>query len=189
MKRESNVRYILRLSLTLLVITSVMAALLAGVNAVTAPIIAAQTAEKTRQAIAEVLPGVTGYSQIDFTDDTGLVTRVYRETLSSGGNRYAVEVAPAGFGGSITMMVGVDTDGSVLGVRVIDHSETAGLGAVAAADSAAGQAFRDGFLGQTGSVTVTKDGGTVDALTGATITSRAVCQGVNAALTCAAGLS
>ena len=60
MKRESNVRYILRLSLTLLVITSVMAALLAGVTAVTAPIIAAQTAEKTRQAIAEVLPGVTG---------------------------------------------------------------------------------------------------------------------------------
>lgn len=189
MKRESNGRYILRLSLTLLIITSVMAALLAGVNAVTGPVIAARTAEKTRQAIAEVLPGVTGYSQIDFTDETGLVTRVYRESLSSGGYRYAVEVTPAGFGGTVTMLVGVGTDGSVLGVRIIDHSETVGLGAVAAADSAAGRAFRESFLGLTGTVAVTRDGSTVDALTGATVTSRAVCEGVSAALACVAGLS
>ena len=84
------------------------------------------------------------------------------------------------------MMVGVDNDGKVLGISIINQSETAGLGAVAAADTSAGEAFRDQFAGMSGSVSVTKDGGAVDALTGATITSRAVCSGVNAALACVA---
>ena len=58
----------------------------------------------------------------------------------------------------------------------------------AAADTDAGRAFRDQFVGMSGTVSVAKDGGEVDALTGATITSRAVCKGVNAALACAANL-
>jgi electron transport complex protein RnfG len=57
---------------------------------------------------------------------------------------------------------------------------------VAAAGTPAGEAFRGGFVGKTGSVSVTKDGGEVQAITGATITSRAVCVGVNAALECVA---
>lgn len=75
------------------------------------------------------------------------------------------------------MMVGVDNDGKVTGISIISHTETAGLGATAAADTDAGRAFRDQFIGMSGTVSVTKDGGEVDALTGATITSRAVCTG------------
>ena len=60
-----------------------------------------------------------------------------------------------------------------------------GLGAVAAAKNSAGEAFRGQFVGMSGQLAVTKDGGEVDALTGATITSRAICQGINAALACA----
>ena len=97
-------------------------------------------------------------------------------------------MAPAGFNGTVTMMVGVDNDGKVTGISIISHTETAGLGATAAADTDAGRAFRDQFIGMSGTVSVTKDGGEVDALTGATITSRAVCKGVNAALACAANL-
>ena len=99
-----------------------------------------------------------------------------------GESGYAVQVAPVGFDGAITMMVGVDFEGKVLGISVISHTETAGLGAVAAADTSAGENFRNGFEGKSGSVSVTKDGGEIAAITGATITSRAVCAGVNAAL-------
>ena len=86
------------------------------------------------------------------------------------------------------MMVGVDFAGKVLGISVISHTESAGLGAVAASSTSAGETFRDQFVGQFGSVLVSKDGGTVDAITNATITSRAICDGVNAALDCVAAL-
>ena len=99
-----------------------------------------------------------------------------------GENGYAVEVLPSGFDNTITMMVGVGFDGKVVGISVVSHTETAGLGAVAAAKTSAGESFRGQFVGTSGTVAVTKDGGTLDAITGATITSRAVCAGVNAAL-------
>ena len=79
-------------------------------------------------------------------------------------------------------MVGVDNDGKVLGISVISHTETAGLGAVAAAATSAGESFRGQFVGVSGEVSVAKDGGQIDAITGATITSRAVCAGVQSAL-------
>lgn len=181
MKTETNAGYIIRLAVTLLLITAVVAAALAGVNAVTAPKIAELNAQKTQSAIEAVLPG--GGEEIAFTDDTGLVSTVYQ-----GQSGYAVEVKPSGFNGTVTMMVGVDTSGKVLGISIVNHTETAGLGAVAAAETAAGNAFRGQFAGMSGSVSVTKDGGQVDALTGATITSRAVCTGVNAALSVVAKL-
>ena len=181
MKTESTLRYVLRLTLTLLVITSVVAVALAGVNSVTAPRIAQQQAEKTLQAIQAVLPG--GGESIPFQDDTGMVSQVYQ-----GEQGYAVQVAPPGFKGEIVMMVGVDNQGAVLGISIISHSETAGLGDIAAADSAAGEAFRGQFAGASGDIAVTKDGGGIDAITNATITSRAVCAGVSAALECVANL-
>lgn len=186
MKKRSAIGYILRISLTLLLITGVVAALLAGVNALTKDKIANANQEKTRKAIAEVLPGAGDVEEISFTDETGLVSKVYRP--KSGAAGYAVEVIPSGFGGEITMMVGIGNDGNVLGISIISHTETAGLGAVAAADNAAGQAFRNQFAGMGGQLSVNKDGGQVDALTGATITSRAIVDGVNAAVACVAAL-
>ena len=183
MKTESTVMYILRLALTLLAITAVVAAALAGVNSITAPAIADLNAEKTQKAIEAVLPG--GYDEeiTDYADATSLVSKVYK-----GANGYALEVKPSGFDNTITMMVGIDFEGKILGISVVSHTETAGLGAVAAAKTSAGEAFRSQFVGQSGSVLVSKDGGTMDAITGATITSRAICVGVNAALDVVAGL-
>ena len=183
MKTESNFKYILRLALTLLIITGCVAAALAGVNALTKPEIDRLNAEKTQKAIEAVLPG--GYeSQItDYADETKLVSKVYK-----GANGYAFEVTPGGFDNTITMMVGIGNDGKVLGISIGSHTETAGLGAVAAAKTSAGEQFRGQFAGKSGSVAVDKDGGEIGAITGATITSRAVCEGVNAALACAANL-
>ena len=181
MKKESSAAYIARLAITLLLITAVVAAGLACVNAVTAPEIEALNAQKTQTAIEAVLPG--GGEEIAFTDDSGIVSTIYK-----GQSGYAVEVTPAGFNGTVTMMVGVDNTGKVLGISVVNHTETAGLGAEAASQGAAGTAFRSQFTGMSGSVSVTKDGGQVDAITGATITSRAVCTVVSAALACVANM-
>ena len=133
MKTESNVAYIARLTITLLLITAVVAAALAAVNSVTAPKIQAINEQKTQTAIEAVLPG--GGEEIAFTDDTGLVSTVYK-----GQSGYAVEVTPSGFNGTVTMMVGVDNAGKVLGISVVNHTETAGLGAEAASQGAAGTA-------------------------------------------------
>ncbi|MBR5021077.1 MAG: RnfABCDGE type electron transport complex subunit G [Oscillospiraceae bacterium] len=182
-QNESIVMYVLRLAGTLLLITAVVAAALAGVNAVTAPVIEELNAAKTQEAISAVLPGGFDTEIADYADASGIVSKVYQ-----GANGYAVEVGPGGFDNTITMMVGIDNEGKVLGISVVNHTETAGLGAVAADGTPKGIAFREQFVGASGSVSVTKDGGTMDAITGATITSRAICVGVNAALDCVAGL-
>lgn len=178
-----TVKDIARLVLTLFLITAVVAGALAGVNAVTEARIARSNAEKKQQAIALVLPDAQDAEELPVKENDGGILAVYASPSG-----YAMEVETAGFGGTIDMMVGVSRDGKILGVSVISHGETPSLGANAAADNAAGRNFRKGFEGLTGSVSVTKDGGQVEALTSATITSRAVCAGVNAALAYAAGL-
>ena len=173
---KKNAFYVLRLALILLAITGCVAAALAGVNAITADRIAELQAEKTRQAVAKVLEGTP--EKMVLKGDTGIVRSAYKSEYG-----YAVEVAPGGFDGEIVMMVGVDLAGKVTGISVISQTETAGLGAEAAADNAKGNAFRAQFVGLgAGEAVMEKDGGTLDALTGATISSRAVAEGVNAAI-------
>lgn len=173
----STAKYIFKLVATLFVITALVAAALGGVNAITADRIEALNAEKINSAIAQVLPGEGSPKETPFTDATGTVKKVWK-----GEQGYAVQVEPNGFGGAITMMVGVSNEGKVLGVQVVSHTETPGLGAKAAGDGAVAIAFRNSFVGLSGNVTVSKDGGQADTLTGATITSRAVAAGVSAAL-------
>ena len=182
-QNESMVMYVLRLAGTLFLIAALVAVALAAVNGITAPAIAELNAQKTQEAISAVLPGGFDSEITDFADASGIVSKIYQ-----GEGGYAVEVGPGGFDNTITMMVGIDNEGKVLGISVVSHTETAGLGAVAAAGTPAGIAFRDQFVGASGTVTVTKDGGTMDAITGATITSRAICVGVSAALDVIAGL-
>ena len=182
MKTQSTALYVLRLTLTLLLITAFVAAALAGVNAITAPMIQAFNEQKTQAAIEAVLPG-GGQPVESFTDATGTVQAVYASDKG-----YAIQVAPSGFGGTIQMMVGIDKEGKVIAIDIIKHSETPGLGDIAGADNAKGEAFREQFSGLSGTLSVIKDGGTVDSITSATITSRAVVAGVNAALECAKNL-
>lgn len=178
MKTETNVKFILRLAITLFLISAITAGLLAAVNSITAPIIGELNRRKQTDAMAAVVPDAATAVRVDYTDPKGIVLEVYKTDSA-----YAVKVAaPGGFGGTIEMMVGVDQSGTVLGISVINHGETAGLGAVAADKSAKGEAFRGQFAGLSGTVAVKKDGGQVEAITGATISSRAVCSGVNAAL-------
>ncbi len=162
--------YILRLTLTLLLITAVVAGLLGLVNALTEDAIAAHTREKAEKAMQEVLPA-DSYEPIPAERDG--IAAAYRAADQG----YVVRVSTNGFGGAIDMMVGVGIDGRVTGVSIISHSETASLGANCTRDD-----FRAQFAGKTGGLSVSKDGGEIEALTGATVTSRAVTEGVNLAL-------
>lgn len=175
----SLTKYVVRLVGTLFAITACVALALAAVNMVTAPLIAQHKAGKIQQAMEKVLPDAVDLKEVEFTDHTGMVKRVYVSETGC-----VMEVAPSGFGGAITMMVGILQDGTVSGISIVSHTETAGLGSVAAAGNAAGEAFRGQFVGLSGDLKVDKDGGQIDSITSATITSRAVTEGVNAALEC-----
>ena len=95
---------------------------------------------------------------------------------------YCVEVQTPGFGGMINMVVGVDLDGKVTGVAVTDHKETLDMGTHALEDS-----YLSHFVGRSGTLRLTGPN-SVDVVSGATVTSKAIVSGVNQALGVVAGL-
>lgn len=166
----------LKLGFSLFLIAAVAAFVLALVNAVTAGTIAQHAEEKRQAAMASVMPGANVFSEMYNEDPTiDRISGAYSGTTFLG---YSVEVAPNGFGGAISLMVGVDGNGSVTGVSILDHGETAGLGA-----KAADPAFLNQYIGMSGSIAVNVGTNSIQAITGATITSKAVTQGINTALT------
>ena len=183
-KVDLDPRYIFRLTGILLAICAVVSLLLAVVNSATEPIITAMQAEKTAKAMAQVLqaeeydpvsvsvPGVTAVSE-----------------AKTGGKRvgHVVEVTTNGFGGAINMVVGVDADGAVTGVSVIKHTETGNIGTKVVGDSAVLGRFAGMSLDK-GEITVNSGANRFDGVTGATVSSKGVTAGVNAALAAVAQL-
>lgn len=156
----------------LTLICVVCSALLAGVYALTAAPIEKANADKLTGAISEVLPPFETLSEEKTVELSGK-TYSYYEVSDAEGNvlGYAVKAATGGFGGPVSLMVGVLPDGTVYNTKVLSHSETPGLGA-----KCTEPAFADQFKNLDPSVTslsVKKDGGDIDAITAATITSRA----------------
>ena len=171
-----NAKGVLKPAIILLLICGVAAGLLGVVASVTAGPIAYQNELATTNALAEVLPEGKSFDPIEMTDDlkTGTVASAYDAKNDAGETiGYVVEVTPSGFGGTIDIMVGVDLEGKVTGISILSMSESPGLGANASQES-----FRSQFVGLSAPIAVTKDGGTIVALTSATITSRAVSNGV-----------
>ncbi len=162
-------KYILKLTLVLLLITAVVAGLLGLVNDLTKDKIAENTAAKANTAMQTVLPS-DSYEKLEVSKEG--ITEAYKSEKG-----YVIRLNGNGFGGAIDMMVGVDLNGTVTGISVISHSETASLGAECTRED-----WRAQFVGTAGDLKVTKDGGTIDALTGATVTSRAVTEAVNRAV-------
>jgi electron transport complex protein RnfG len=91
----------------------------------------------------------------------------------------AVESTTGGFGGDLKVLVGFDTEGQILGYTLLEHAETPGLGAKA--DKWFQKGEKGDIIGKTPvePLTVSKDGGQVDAITASTITSRAFLLAVN----------
>ena len=161
----------LKLAGTLCIITFLAAALLGGVNAVTEDRIAENAVKKRDNAMKAILTSADSFTEINESLFEG----------SSDGETvgYCVTTdAPGGYGGDISMMVGFNVDGSIAGIEILSHGETAGLGANCTKDS-----FKSQFAGKTAPVATVKGAAASNnqfsAITGATITSRAVEKGVN----------
>lgn len=96
-------------------------------------------------------------------------------SVHKGETGFVIETVTAGYAGDITMLVGVSAEGKVTGLRIMDMSETYGLGWTALTDGE----FLAQFLNTAGDAAV---GENVDAVTGATVTSKAIARSVNAAV-------
>lgn len=184
---------ILMLVVVLGLITFVCALLLGVINSVTKDKIEQNGIETRNAAMSEIIPDAE-FTDVEVPADFAtpadknqpVVSGVYQATLDGAEAGCCVEVNPKGFGGALKMIVGINADGTVAGIKVTEASETPGLGAKAQSD----KNWVAQFAGQPadGSLAVSKDGGTINAITGATITSRAVTLGVNTAANCVASL-
>ena len=176
-KLESTLK---NMMLSLTCIAVVAAAALAGVNKLTEYRINAQKEAQKQAAISAVLPE---HARIAEAEEAGETT-IYRAYDAN--EQYvgaAVQTVTDGFGGKIKLMVGFDADNRIVDYAVLEQQETPGLGTHIVEwfkdESKPGQ----NILGRQadGKMTVSKDGGTVDAITAATISSRAFLSAVNAA--------
>ena len=149
-------------------------AILGGAYVLTKEPIAAAAAEKTNQAIAQVLPHFTS---VEYNAEGKYYTAMDEETLVG----YAIETTTVGFGGPLSLIVGVTPDGVVYNTSVLSHAETPGLGAKCTTDAKFMDQWR-GFDPSIKKLSVKKDGGDVDAITASTITSRAYTLAVENAL-------
>lgn len=150
----------------------ITALLLSCVNALTADKIAENIAREKADAIASIFPSADGNEQLNVTFEN--MSALYIVNSGSAAIGYAAEVTPLGFGGKMSLMVGVNFDGTLAGVKMISHSETPGLGNRAGAPEYLSQ-----YIGKNKQVLDT-DG--IDVITGSTVSSNAVLDGVNTAL-------
>ena len=165
---------ILKLALVLLAVSAIVAGVLGVINELTYPVIDAQKQAKTAEAFSAVLKA-DRFDEIEFSNpDFPTVLTVHKAE----GVGYVVTSKFSGAQGNITLAVGVDNDYKCTGISVIEHAETSGLGANAASTGEVGVKFREQFIGQDESIALANAGGSIDALTGATITSRAITEAV-----------
>ena len=177
--QNKNIIELALIPVKLLLICAAIALLVSFVNANTADIIAAYEEAKTNAALAEAFPEAKSFSPLELPEGLDKTVTSAHVAINSdaapGG--YAVMCEPMGFKDIISMMVSFETDGTVESVRIISLSETTGIGDKVMSD----ESFTAQFGGKTGELTV---GNNVDAIAGATISSKAVTAGVNSAIAC-----
>lgn len=162
----------IRLSGMLFIITLVAALLLAGVNEITKTKIAEAERNSNVQAMKMLFVDAEEFKEVNES-----VAEGFKDGQSIG---FCVNVSPKGYGGDIKLMVGIDNENKVTGIEVLSHSETPGLGAKSTSDE-----FKSQFSGKDTDLTVvkgaTQSSGEIQAITGATVTSRAIADGVKQA--------
>ena len=168
--------------IVLTAITVIATGLLAYVNQLTAGPIAEANAKALSDAIAIVVPGFDNNpaEAPETIELNGATYKIYKATKGGEFIGAAVESSANGFGGALSVLVGFDKEGNIIDYSLLSHAETPGLGSKAA------DWFKKGAKGDIigmnpghKALTVSKDGGQVDAITASTITSRAFLQAVN----------
>lgn len=163
---KKTVLSVLNIGARLLVICLAVAAVVSLVNEVTKARYAELQLEEQRNSMASIF-GATDIAVAELGDN------VYQVRQGEDILGYCVQVVTAGFGGDMTLMVGFNSDLAVVGVQILSHSETPGLGAKV---NDAG--YLSQYGGKTGDLALGED---IDAISGATISSKAVLAGVNEA--------
>ncbi|HWQ57538.1 MAG TPA: RnfABCDGE type electron transport complex subunit G [Clostridia bacterium] len=151
-------------------------------NAFTQDAIRRQSAADEDKARAAVMPQADAFEELAVPENTAVdgvsILSCYAAFSKGEACGWVVKASAQGYGGPIEVTLGVGLDGVVTGINCggASFAETAGLGAKVKEGD-----FTHQFAGMSAPVRVTKDGGEVDAVTSATISSRAVCDAVNAA--------
>lgn len=172
-------------ALALFLTTAISTALLGIARDFTAAPIEMQRKKTQEKAMNEVLPDASAFTEISFSpkDSIKSITRIFEGEKDGAVTGYVVELSPSGYGGEINMVVGISKENNLVsGMRILNHSETPGLGALAAEEN-----FYTRFNGKKLSpLTVVKTSPSADneieAITASTITSRAVTNAVNEAI-------
>lgn len=186
-------KFVLKVAGTLTAIALVVAALLGLVNSVTYERIEEFNFAATRAALDKVTPDGSDYQKLELSQEAkdaaaaqgGTLTEMY--AVSTGG--YACKVVASGSQGNIEMIVGVDADGAISGISVVDNAETKGIGSKVMENlpNAAGVPVLDQFIGLSGAGDLVV-GKNITAITGATVSTRGITAGANAALAAVATL-
>ena len=163
-------------TVALLVICLVATALLALTNGATKQKTAENAVQKENLSRSLVLSEAKEFSEITRLEN-GMTYCVGKDGEKN--VCYVFTSGAKGYGGTVLVMVGMDTEGVITGIEILSHDETPGLGANSTKPD-----FKNRFVGKSGTLTVSKtsnDGQDVQAITAATITSKAVVSAVNAA--------
>ena len=187
-------KFVIKVAGTLTVIALVTAALLGLVDGVTRDKIAAIEAEKTRIAMSAVAPAGS-----EFTDKLEIPAEAVEAAAAQGGKvlelygvkagGYVMKISASGSQGSIVMMVGTDANKAITGISVVSHAETSGIGTKVVGNELndAGVPVLDQFIGLSGSgsLVVKKN---ITPITTATVSTKGITMGANAALAAAEAL-
>lgn len=170
------------LGLKLAFITAISALVLGFTNQITAPKILEAEIKTNQEARLAVLPNAENFESVDVIDNENII-EVYVGKSGDSISGYTIKSKSNGFGGKLEILTGISSDGKITGMKVLKHTETPGLGANAEKDS-----FQSKFVGKnsTDKVQINKlepqKDSEVQAITGATITSKAVALAVNESL-------
>lgn len=160
----------MRKFLTLVITIVLAAALLLGLYNGLAGIRSANREKELQEKMLTLLPGSTSFAEEPYDGEDANIQFVYKSEAG-----FVVGTRTAGYAGDLTMLIGVNNDGAVTGLQVRSMEETAGLGAEALTD----WEFLSQFLNTQGDTEV---GTNVDAISGATVTSKAIARSVNSAV-------
>ena len=185
-------KFILKVAGTLTVISLVVAAMLGLVNSITADKIAEIDAENTRISMSAVVPEGSEFGdKMELTETAvaaaaaqgGKLMEMYPVTNGGAEAGYVLKISASGSQGSIVMMVGVDVNKAVTGISVVSHAETSGIGTKVVGNdlNAAGEPVLDQFIGLSGAGSLVV-GSNITPITGATVSTKGITTGANAAL-------
>ena len=174
-------KHILKPALSLFLIAAITTALLGFVYRLTLEPIENQHRQTKEITMREIMAGASSFRELEVSK-TGSIVRVF-EGLNGGNTEgYIIELSANGYSGTIEMMVGISkAENEITGMRILRHSETPGLGAQAVR-AAFYNRYNNRELNPLRVVKASPGANEIEALTGATITTRAITEAVNEAI-------